>query len=156
KPVYLAPEPLPALPAASAHPIAKPQPAASTPQLPAPTGIRKAQAVQEVTPPPPRGGLVPPVRKSVVADTSETDRRVDRLKRQLEELNQLLSRPPVDPPVIERPFVTPFSDPVPTHTERPPIKERPPVQPAVVAPEPSHSEPPHTESVESPRPQTTK
>src|SRR5689334_430232 len=75
KPVYLSPEPLPALPAASAHPIANPQSAESTPQLPAPSAVRKAQAVQEAAPPP-RGGLVPPVRKSVVADTSETDRRV--------------------------------------------------------------------------------
>jgi hypothetical protein len=139
KPVYLAPDPLPALPAP------KPQPAAATPQprsTPA-TGIRKAQAIDE-TPPPPRGGLVPPVRKSVVADTTETDRRVERLKRQLEELNEMLSRPPVEPPVIERSIVTPPSESVPAHTERPFVTEEP-TKRQPVAPERSHQEPAHTE-----------
>ena len=125
KPVYLAPDPLPALP------TPKPQPAAATPQprsTPA-AGIRKAQAIDE-TPAAPRGGLVPPVRKSVVADTTETDRRVERLKRQLEELHEMLSRPPVEPPVIERSIVTPPSESSPAHTERPFITEEPRSAPA--------------------------
>jgi hypothetical protein len=93
----------------------------------------------------------------VVADTSETDRRVDRLKRQLEELNDLLSRPPVDPPVIERPIVAPWPAPAEALTERPPINERPPVPPQVVAPESSHSEPPHNPPAETPhKPESTK
>jgi hypothetical protein len=93
----------------------------------------------------------------VIADTSETDRRVDRLKRQLEELNDLLSRPPVDPPVIEHPIVAPWPAPAEAVTERPPINERPPVPPQVVAPESSHPEPPHNPPAETPhKPESTK
>lgn len=154
KPVYLSPDPLPALPAPQTPPAAKPQSATSTPHAPAPSVIRKAQAVEEAAPTP-RGGLVPPVRKSVVPDTTETDRRVDRLKRQLEELNELLSRPPVDPPVIEHPIVTPPSEPDPTHAERPVTKPEPATQ-RPVAPERSHSEPPHTVPATPPQPPENK
>jgi hypothetical protein len=149
KPVYLSPDPLPALPAPNAQPAAKPPTATSTPHVPAPSGIRKAQAVQEVAAPP-RGGLVPPVRKSVVPDTTETDRRVERLKRQLEELNDLLSRPPVDPPVIERPIVIPPGEPAPAYTERPLIKHEPST-PTHAPLERSHVEPTHNEP--APKPQ---
>ncbi|HVJ86114.1 MAG TPA: hypothetical protein VM452_10750 [Caulifigura sp.] len=118
KSVYLAPDPLPALPA----------PAASGKRITPSAGTRTAQALAEGAAP--RGGLVPPARKSVVPDSAETDRRVDRLKRQLEELNEMLSRPPVEPPVIER-LITPL--PVEDHPFRPSIQHQPD-PPAVVGP----------------------
>jgi hypothetical protein len=141
KAVYLAPDSLSALPAPAARKTASRPPGSST--------VQKTQA--EVVPAP-RGGLVAPVRKSVVPNAAETDRRVERLKKQLEELNELLSRPPVEPPVIERPIVipppasqpdaeTPFID-----DESPPRATTPPVVP--VAPMP---EPPHDPSHDSPR-----
>jgi hypothetical protein len=159
KPVYLVPDQLPALPAPQAAPAAMPQPAATTPQprLSPISAIKKTQAVQEVAPQPqPQGGLVPPARKSVIADTAETDRRVERLKRQLEELNEMLSRPPVEPPVIERTIVNPFSQPTPSSQPTSPETEAPfsateshsSKPPAV--PESTHHEPAHTEQTPEP------
>jgi hypothetical protein len=134
KPVYLTPDPLPALPAP------QPQPAGATPRarLSPATEVRKAQAVEAVVQPP-RGGLVPPARRSIVADTRETDRRVERLKRQLEELNELLSRPPVEPPVIERSIVAPHIESDPSATDYPRINAEP-THPKPVSQEQTHSE----------------
>jgi hypothetical protein len=142
KPVYLAPGSLPALPAAN------PEQSRITNTFSPPTTVRKAEAVDEGAAP--RGGLVPPVRKSVIADTAETDRRVERLKRQLEELHEILSRPPADPPVIERTIVSP-----PVEAEAAPGARPIPAGEAAVetprASESSRPELPHTE----PRPEPT-
>lgn len=152
KPVYLAPDQLPALPATQAAPAAKSQPASATthPRLSTVSGIRKTQASQEVAPQP-QGGLIPPARKSVIADTAESDRRVERLKRQLEELNEMLSRPPVEPPVIERTIVSPFSQSIPSTQPTAPDTRTPfsateshsSKPPAI--PESTHQEPAHIE-----------
>ncbi len=86
----------------------------------------------------PQGGLVPPVRKSVVADTAETDRRVERLKKQLDSLHELLARPPVEPPVVES-IVSP-------------PKEEEPVAPQPVAPVVPEKLPEPVKPVPTPRP----
>jgi len=126
-PVYLAPEPLPTLPAARPS-------TATTQRLTPSSGIRTAQSTESN--PAPRGGLVPPARKSVVADTAETDRRVERLKRQLEELNDMLSRPPVEPPVIERPIVIPMPETTLREPESTFVPDESPVVPSAPVPTP--------------------
>jgi len=116
----------------------------------------KTQAVEEEAVPPRQGGLVPPVRKSIVADTAESERRVERLKRQLDELNDMLSRPPVEPPVIERSIVPPYSPPTPPDEDSPfapnPLPQ-PPAAPthaaSPVAPEATSAPVPAPESAPS-------
>ncbi len=126
--MYLSPESPPAIPDGSPT-----EGRAGQPLTPS-AGQRTAQA--PAGEPAPRGGLVPPARKSVVADTTETDRRVERLRRQLDELNEMLSRPPVEPPVIERTITTPLptTDPAPAASPKdlaveppPPVVETPAV-----------------------------
>jgi hypothetical protein len=110
----------------------------------APSGTMNADAIPsaEAPKPPaadrPAGQLIVPARKSVVADTTETDRRVERLQRQLDELHQLLSRPPVEPPVIERSLVPipPEEPPPATPLSRPQPEPVPPATPAEKEPPP--------------------
>ncbi|QDT53800.1 hypothetical protein Pan44_18240 [Caulifigura coniformis] len=135
-PVYLAPE-------------SRPAPTTALPRLTPSSGIRTAQSPAEAEPAP-RGGLVPPVRKSVVADTAETDRRVERLKRQLEELNELLSRPPVEPPVIERTIVLPMPESTHHEADVTSVPAETQVAPPASAPTPPPPEPAPTEH---PRPE---
>ena len=162
--------PLPRLP--SRAPVYLAPPVRSTPpeslrQLPAPSaskrlspaaGVRTAQAGDD--PLVPRGGLVPPARKSVIADSAETDRRVQRLRRQLDELNEMLSRPPVEPPVIER-MIPPFaSESAPAEaipTPEPEAPSPPPVEPPhTPAPMPTVHQPPHQPEPRPPEPSAPK
>lgn len=141
--VYITPDVLPALPSAT-RPVAT-----SSQRLTPSSGTKTAQAADAA--PAPRGGLVPPARKSVIADASETERRVERLKLQLEELNDLLSRPPVEPPVIERAFTTPLPsavehepEPAIQHHVAPqlPVQSGPPThEPERERPDPPEAEP---------------
>ncbi|HVJ67421.1 MAG TPA: hypothetical protein VM510_05520 [Caulifigura sp.] len=130
--VYLTPETVTAPAATKPRPSALPSPKRLTQLSGATSPESKAESGG------PRGGLVPPARKSVVADSSETDRRIERLQRQLDQLNEMLSRPPVEPPVIER-LMTP------------PVADEPVESPQVVAP-PRVPDPPAAEITDAPKP----